>query len=104
MVVALEDRAHEAAVLDLEDVAQAVGLDLVRAEQPEVPPGSSPAIDVAKELAEPARGLVAPGSGLPDLERVGLEVGQVQVLEQSSPVGMGVGTHAPIALGRQGGE
>jgi hypothetical protein len=35
---------------------------------------------------------------------VGVEVGQPQVAQQQTPVGVGVGAHPPRALGRQLGE
>src|SRR5215213_1329333 len=79
-------RADEAAVLDLEDGTEPVGVDLVGAEEPEVSLPGVPGEGVAQKLAQLAGRLVAPRGGLLDFRRVAGEGGQVEVFEAPAAV------------------
>src|SRR6185312_17542715 len=59
VVVAVANRSDETAVLDIEDVAQSIGVRLVRAEQPKISLRRVPAEDIPKELSQLAGRLVA---------------------------------------------
>src|SRR5215212_2483524 len=97
-------RADEAAVLDLEYGAEAVGVDLVRAEEPEVSLPGVPGEGVAQKLAKLAGRLVAPRGGLLDFQRVAAEVGQVEVFDDPAAVGGRTRAHATVASRSEGGK
>src|SRR5215211_1771594 len=97
-------RANKAAVLDLEDGAEAVGVDLIRAEEPEVSLPGVPGEGVAQKLAQLAGRLVAPRGGLLDFQRVVAEVGQVEVFEDPAAVGVWARAHAMVASRDVGGK
>jgi hypothetical protein len=60
---------------------------------------------VAQERAEHARRLADDvAAGLGDVDGVVAEVGQPQVAQQQAAVGVRVGAHPPLALGRERGE
>ncbi len=104
VIVDVERPADEAAVLDLEHVAESVGVRLVGAEQAEVRALGVARVDVAQHLAELARGLAPLGAGMRDLDRVVAEVGHVEIDEQLAAVGVRVGAHAAVARRRQAGQ
>ena len=88
-----------AAVGLLKDLSQAVGHGLVGAEHPEVagvPVKLQHIPDVAAQLAH-VLGLHPAGYG--HVHGIFTEVGQPQVPQQLSAVGIGIGTHAAVALG-----
>ena len=81
------------------DGLQSVGVGLVGAEQPVA---ASVELDqITDQLAE---GVGVLGQGLTgnfNGDGQGINVGPVQIRAQQAAVGMGVGAHAPLALGRQ---
>ena len=97
-------RADEAAVLDLEDGAEAVRVDLVGAEESEVSLSSVAGEGVAQKLAQLAGRLVELRGGLLDFQRVAAEVGQVEVFEDPAAVGVWVRAHATVASRGVGGQ
>src|SRR5215208_2334822 len=97
-------RADEAAVLNLEDGAEAVGVDLIGAEEPEVSMLGVPGEGVAQKLAQLAGRLVTLCGGLLDFQRVVAEVGQVEVFEDPAAVGVWASAHAMVALRGVGGK
>ena len=97
-------RADKAAILDLEDGAEPVGVDLVRAEEPEVSPPGVPGEGVAQKLAQLAGRLVTLCGGLLDGQRVAAEVGQVEVFEDPAAVGVRARAHAMVASRGEGGK
>ncbi len=94
VVVRRQDGEHEGSLRRLEDRAQPVAVRLVRAEEPEA--RRVLAIEVAHQLPEPARGLLASGRGLLDLHRVRLQRRHDQGNTGLS-VGPGVGAHPELA-------
>ncbi len=101
VVVDVDDRLDQHAVLDVEDGAQPVRVRLVRAHEAEA--GALPVAreHVAQELAEAAGRLVELGTRLRDGNRVPGEVGQVERLEHAPTVGVRVRAHAALAAGRE---
>src|SRR5918993_3632405 len=79
-------RADKAAILDFEDGAEAVGVDLVRAEEPEVSLPGVPGEGVAQKLAQLAGRLVTLRGGPLHFQRVAAEVGQIEVFEDPATV------------------
>ena len=59
---------------------------------------------VTQELAQHERILAVHGAGRRHLHRVNVEVGHAQIAKQKSPVGVRIGPHPPVALGRQFGQ
>src|SRR5215217_2709986 len=97
-------RADEAAILDLEDGTEPVGVDLVRAEEPEISLPGVAGEGVAQKLAKLAGRHVALLGGLLDFQRVAAEVGQVEVFEAPAAVGMRTRAYAKVASRSEGGK
>ena len=87
---------------DVEHRLQTVRRGLVGTEDAEVV-GVQPD-DVGEPLAEHARRLGDRRPGGDDVDGVVAEVGQAQVLEQQPAVGVRVGAHPQLALGRERGD
>ena len=88
----------------LEHGVEHVGERLVRAEDAEVARGLVQRRDVAQEPAEHPRVLGGDGAGRGHRDGVGAEVRHPQVAQQRPAVGVWVGPHAAVALGRQFGQ
>ena len=99
VVVGRKDGADEAAVLGLEDVAEAVRVRLVRAEEPEVRPPCGPAEDVPQKLAQWARGLEPLRRWRGHRDRVLTVVRQVEVHQFLAAVGVRVRAQAAAPRG-----
>ena len=97
-------RADKAAILDLEDGAEPVRVDLVRAEEPEVSLPGVPGEGVAQHLAQLAGRLVELSGGLLDFQRVAAEVGQVEVFEDPAAVDVWARAHATVASRGERGQ
>ena len=82
----------------------AIGVGFVRAEDAEVLGVQVQLHDVAQEFAQDARGLGVHSAGRRHVHGVVAEIGHLQILEQQAAVGVRVGAHAPLALGRQLGQ
>src|SRR5215211_542843 len=104
VVVVGHRRADKAAILDLEDGAEPVRVDLVRAEEPEVSLPGVPGEGVAQKLAQLAGRLVTLCGGLLDVQRVAAEVGQVEVFEDPAAVGVRARAHAMVASRGEGSK
>ncbi len=59
---------------------------------------------VAQKLTQHERVLAVDGAGRRHIHRVDVEVRHAQVAEQKAAVGVGIGTHPPVALRRQLGQ
>ena len=84
----------------LEDVLEAVGVVLIRGEQPEVVHVACH--HVAQERAQHPGGLHGTGAGCVDVDGVVAEVGHLQVPQKQSPVGVRVGAHPTLPSRVQG--
>ena len=104
MIVLRIDLRHVAAVGHLQHVLPAVGIVLVGAEEAEVLGRHVELHDVAQELAHHPRRLDVLGTAFPDLDGIVPEVGQLQVPEQQSAIGMRIVAHAAMSRRGQGGE
>src|SRR5215204_4019498 len=104
MIVYGEGLSDEAAILDLEDGTEAVGVCLVRTEEPEVRGGRVECERIAQHLAQLAGGLLAHCGRRRHTYRVVAEVGQVEILKHPAAVGVRVRAHAPLPLRGKRGE
>src|SRR6266700_6000242 len=98
VVITSNDGFYPAAVLDLEDVAQAIRVGFVRAEEPEVALLFVAREDVAHHFAELTRGLVMLGGRLFHVDGIVGERRQVQVNQQLAAVGRWGGAYTPLSL------
>src|SRR5215207_661692 len=104
VVVDRERLADEAAVLDLEDGAEPIGVGLVRAEEPEVSRIGVACEGIAEHLTQASGGLVVLLRWRRHLDGVAAEVGQVEVLQHPAAVGVGACAHAFLPLRRERGQ
>jgi hypothetical protein len=104
MIVFGIDIRHVAAIGDLQHILPAVGIVLVGAEQPEVFIFHVQPHDVPKIPAHLARGLGDRGSGTGHIDRVVAKIGQLQIFQQQSAVGVRVVAHPAVAFRRQLGQ
>ena len=104
VVVPWERLGDPGAVGDLERVLPAVGVVLVRAEQPEVARLHVQLHHVAQEGAHEPGGLGRGGAGRGHRDGVVAEIRQPQIPQQHAAIGVRVGAHAPGALGREIGQ
>jgi hypothetical protein len=102
VVVPLEDLGVPRPVGDLEDGGESVRRRLVRSEEAKTTWVAGD--HVAEERAEHAGGLTERRRRLRDVDRVGAELGHVELLEQQAAVGVRVRAHAPVGARRQGGQ
>jgi NAD(P)H-flavin reductase len=58
-------------------------------------------IEVAQHLPKLARGFVVLSCRVRNRQRVGAEIGHIQFPQELAPIGMGIGSHAPLARGRK---
>ena len=101
VVVNVDHGTNVAAILNLEDVAQPVGIELVWANQAKVCLRCVADEDIAKHLAQLTSGFVVLSGRSANVNRIFAKVGQVQVHQQPATVGMGVGAHASMSRRRQ---
>ena len=94
-------RAVPLAAGDLEDRAQHVRESLIGAEDPEVTLVLVQPGHVAQELAQDEGVLGVYRARRRHVHRVAAEVGHPQVPQQQAAVGVRVGAHPPVALGRE---
>ena len=102
VVVVVEGLRHPGAVGHLENVLPAVGVVLVRAEQPEVPRFQIQLHHVPQEAAHHPRRLGDRPAGRGHLDRIVAEIRQAQVAQQDAAVGVRIGAHPACAARRQG--
>ena len=100
VVVVGQRLGHPGAVGDFKDVLPAVGVGLIRADQPEVAAVEIHFHHVAEELSHHPRRLRVRGAGAGHLDGVVPEVGQLKILKQHAAVGVRVRAHAFLALRR----
>jgi hypothetical protein len=86
----------------LEHGAEAIGLGLVGAEDPEVLRRRVQRHHIAQHVAEHARGLGRRHAGIGDGHRVVAEVGEPEIPQQQPAVGVRAGAQAPVAAGDHG--
>ena len=89
---------------DLEDRAQHVREGLVGTEDPEIPLVGVERGHIAEELAQHQGVLGVHRAGGGHVHGMGPEIGHAQVAEQDAAVGVRVGAHPPLPLGRETGE
>ena len=99
IVVAL-DAAHQASVLDVEHVAEAIRVGFVGTEQAEVMLLGIAREDIAHHLAEGSRRFDLDAAGLLELHRVVGERGDVERDGQDSAVGVRIRAHPAISFWR----
>jgi hypothetical protein len=102
VVVVRQGLGHPGAVGDFEHGRQTVGGRLVGSDDAERVRVA--AHDVAQPDAEDAGGLAAGGVRSGHVDGVVVEVGQVEVATQPTPVGVGGGPHATVTVRRQAGD
>ena len=100
VIVAVQTLGVPRAVRDLEHGAQAVGCRLVRTHDAQV--RRVGAERIAQERAEHPRGLADARRRRGHRDGVVTEVGQLEIAQQRTAVGVRVGAHAPLTLGREG--
>jgi hypothetical protein len=93
---------HQAAVGDLEDGAEPVGVGLVGAEEAEVVRVGG--VEVAQQQAEAFGRFGTLVARLPDLDRVGRGVGDLQRQQAATAVGVRRRAHPQVPLRRQRGQ
>ena len=103
-LVVLDHPRLPLAVGDVEHRSQEVREGLVGSEDAEVPLLLVQLGHVAQELAEDERILGVDGAGRRDVHRMDAKVRHPEVAQQGAAVGMGIGAHPPLALGRELGE
>ena len=91
----------EIAVGGLKDAAELVGHGLIRSEEAEVAGRLIEPEDVADKATQLQHVLRLYLTGLGDLDRVLTEVGQAQIAQQPTAVGVGIGAHATGPFGRE---
>ena len=95
MVVVGEDFGFPGTIGHFEDVLKPVRDRFVRTEYPEVCGVGN--YDIAQPTAEHPGGLVQLGSWPRNCDAIAREVGELQVHQQGTAVGMRVSTHPPVA-------
>ena len=104
MVVIGERLGAPGAVRHLEHVLPAVGVVLVRAEQPEIARFHVQLHDVAQKNPHDPRRLGGRGAGRRNVDGVLPEIRHPQIVQQDAAVGMRIGAHAPRAGRRKRGQ
>ena len=104
MVVDRNNLADRTAGLSLEDISQTVRVRLIGAKEPEVSGLRAPREQVAHQLAELAGRFAPLGRGVRDSDRVATDIGQIEIQDFFTAVGVGIRPHPPIAFGRECGQ
>src|SRR5579884_2453809 len=92
------------AVLHLEDIPKAIGIGFIGTEVPEILLPGIARENVAHQLTKHACILIVRGGRLFDVKRIVRKVGQIQIDQQSTTIGMGIGPHSSIPLRRECGK
>src|SRR5262245_59502106 len=104
VIVVRENVGHPGPVCHLQNILPAIGVVLVRTEEPEVLRIHVHLHHVAKELSHHSSGFGANRTGARYVDGVGVKVGKSKIPEHRASVRVRIRAHSPITLGRESSD